>query len=81
VLVDSTGPPLDLAVSGTNRHDSMLIEPNSDSMSAIERGGHPRRRLLSYMRLALRYDRTAQTTAALPRLAVTLTCARRIPTN
>ena len=37
--------------------------------------------LLSYKRLALRYDRTAQTITAVARLAVTLICARRLPTN
>lgn len=37
--------------------------------------------LLSYKRLALRYDRTAATITALARLAVTLICARRLPTN
>jgi hypothetical protein len=35
--------------------------------------------LLSYKRLALRYDRTATTISALARLAVTLICARRLP--
>ena len=34
--------------------------------------------LLSYKRLALRYDRTATTITALARLAVTLICARRL---
>jgi transposase len=37
--------------------------------------------LLSYKRLALRYDRTAATINALARLAVTLICARRLHTN
>ncbi len=36
---------------------------------------------LSYNRLALRYDRTAPTITALARLAVTLICARRLPTD
>ncbi len=36
--------------------------------------------LLSYKRLALRYDYTAVTIDALARLAVTLICARRLPT-
>ena len=36
---------------------------------------------LSYKRLALRYDPTATTITALVRLAVTLICARRLPTN
>jgi hypothetical protein len=37
--------------------------------------------LLSYKRLALRYDRTALTITALARLAVTLICARRLLTD
>jgi hypothetical protein len=37
--------------------------------------------LLSYKRLALRYDRTALTITVLVRLAVTLICARRLPTS
>ncbi len=37
--------------------------------------------LLSYKRLALRYDRTAVTITALAQLAVTLICARRLPMN
>ena len=37
--------------------------------------------LLSYKRLALRYDRTARTITALARLAVTLICARRLLTH
>ncbi len=37
--------------------------------------------LLSYKRLALRYDRSASTITALARLAVTLICARRLWTN
>ena len=37
--------------------------------------------LLSYKRLALRYDRTALTVTALARLAITLICARRLPTD
>jgi transposase len=37
--------------------------------------------LLSYKRLALRYDRTAVTITALAPLAVILTCARRLPTD
>ena len=135
LLVDATGLPLNIAVSGANRHDSMLVEPILDSMPAIKRGGrgHPRRRplklhadkgydiprvrrylrrrgitariarigrdssqrlgrhrwvvertigwLLSYKRLALRYDRTAMTITALARLAITLICARRLPKN
>nr|WP_245785028.1 IS5 family transposase [Geodermatophilus amargosae] len=135
LLVDAGGLPLNVLVSGANRHDSMLVEPILDGMPAIKRGGrgHPRRRplklhgdkgydnpqvrrylrrrgitariarigrdssaclgrhrwvvertlgwLLSYKRLALRYDRTATTITALARLAVTLICARRLPTN
>jgi transposase len=37
--------------------------------------------LLSYKRLALRYDRTTVTIAALARLAVILICARRLPSD
>ena len=37
--------------------------------------------LLSYKRLALRYDRSAATITALARLAITLICARRLPTD
>jgi transposase len=37
--------------------------------------------LLSYKRLALRYDRTARTVTALARLAITLICARRLSTD
>jgi transposase len=37
--------------------------------------------LLSYKRLALRYDRTALSITVLARLAVILICARRLPTN
>ncbi len=37
--------------------------------------------LLSFKRLALRYDRTATTITALACLAVTLVCARRLPVN
>ncbi len=37
--------------------------------------------LLSYKRLALRYDRSASTMNAPARLAVTLICARRLPAN
>src|SRR4051794_23690658 len=46
LLVDATGLPLNIAVSGAHRHDSMLVEPILDGMPAIECGGrgHPRRR-------------------------------------
>jgi transposase len=46
LLVNATGLPLNVAVSGANRHDSMLVEPILDGMPAIKRGGrgHPRRR-------------------------------------
>jgi transposase len=37
--------------------------------------------LLSYKRLALRYDRTTVTITALARLDVTLICARRLPSD
>ena len=37
--------------------------------------------LLSYKRLALRYDCSAAPITALARLAVTLICARRLPAH
>ena len=37
--------------------------------------------LLSYERLALRYDTSATTITALAPLAITLICARRLPTR
>ena len=135
LLVDATGLPLAIAVSGANRHDSRLVEPILDGLRPV-RGvgrGRPRRRpgklhadkgydnhrvrcylhrrritariarigvdssdrlgrhrwivertlgwLLSYKRLALRYDRTVTTITALARLAITLICARRLPTG
>jgi transposase len=48
LLVDAHGLPLNVAVSGANRHDSMLVELILDTMPAIKRGGrgHPRRRPL-----------------------------------
>ena len=135
LLVDAAGLPLNVAVSGADRHDSMLVEPILELMSAIRRGGrgHPRYRpiklhadkgydnprvrrylrqrgitariarigrdssarlgrhrwvvertlgwLLSYKRLALRYDRTTVTITALARLAIILICARRLPSD
>ena len=39
LLVDAAGLPLDVLVSGANRHDSMLVEQILDSMPAIKRGG------------------------------------------
>src|SRR3954469_20462745 len=46
LLVDAGRLPLNVAVSGANRNDSMLVEPILDSMPAIRHGrrGHPRRR-------------------------------------
>src|SRR3712207_2829390 len=46
LLVDANGLPLNIAVSGANRHDSMFLEPMLDSMPAIKGvgRGHPRRR-------------------------------------
>src|SRR3954452_4853509 len=46
LLVAADGLPLNIAVSGANRHDSMFIEPILDSMPAIKGvgRGHPRRR-------------------------------------
>ena len=48
LLVDAHGLPLNVLVSGANRHDSMLVEPILDGMPAIRRGGrgYPRRRPL-----------------------------------
>jgi hypothetical protein len=45
--------PLNIAVSGVNRHDSMLVEPILDSKPAIKGVsiGHPRRQPIK-----LRYD-------------------------
>ncbi|SFT85396.1 Transposase DDE domain-containing protein [Geodermatophilus amargosae] len=39
LLVDAHGLPLNVLISGANRHDSMLVEPILDSMPAIKRGG------------------------------------------
>ncbi len=46
LLVDAHGLPLNVLVSGANRHDSLFVEPILDGMPAIRRGGrgHPRRR-------------------------------------
>lgn len=46
LLVDRAGQPLNVVVSGADRHDSMFIEPLLDTMPAIKVGGrgHPRRR-------------------------------------
>jgi hypothetical protein len=66
--------PLNIAVSGVNRHDSMLVEPILDSKPAIKGVsiGHPRRQpikrqgsLLSSKRLAVHSDCTALTINAL----------------
>lgn len=48
LLVDSTGLPLNVLVSGANRRDSLFVEPILDGMPAIKRRGrgHPRRRPL-----------------------------------
>jgi transposase len=48
LLVDRSGEPLNIAVSGANRHDSMLLEPLLETMPAIKVGGRgrPRRRPL-----------------------------------
>jgi transposase len=127
--------PLAIAITGANRHDSMLVEPILDRLRPVKGTGRgrPRRRpnklhadkaydnrrvrrylrspgitariarigtdssqrlgrhrcvveptvgwLLSYCRLALRYDRTAATITALATHAATMICARRLPTN
>ncbi len=136
LLVTADGLPLNVVLSGANRHDSLFLAPLLDGQRAVKGTGRgrPRRRpaklhadkgydnrrcraylrrrgiaariarigidssqrlgrhrwvvertigwLLSYKRLALRYDRTAATITALARLAVTLICARRLrPTD
>lgn len=135
LLVTADGLPLAIAITGANRHDSMLVEPILDRLRPVKGTGRgrPRRRpvklhadkaydnrrvrrylrtrgitariarigtdsserlgrhrwvaertvgwLLSYRRLALRYDRTATTITALATLAATMICARRLPTN
>ncbi len=45
LLVDAHGLPLNVLVSGANRHDSLFVEPILDSMPAVRIGGrgHPRR--------------------------------------
>jgi transposase len=45
--VDAAGLPLAVAVSGANRHDSMLVEPLLDQIAGVKTGrgpGRPRRR-------------------------------------
>ncbi|WP_432522801.1 IS5 family transposase [Kineococcus sp. SYSU DK006] len=135
LLVTADGLPLNVVLSGANRHDSMLLAPLLDGQRAVKGvgRGRPRRRpvklhadkgydnrrcraylrrrgitariarigiessqrlgrhrwvvertigwLLSYKRLALRYDSSARTITALARLAITLICARRLPTT
>ena len=135
LLVTADGLPLAIAITGANRHDSMLVEPILDRLRPVKGTGRgrPRRRpiklhadkaydnrrvrrylrnrgitariarigmdsserlgrhrwvvertvgwLLSYRRLALRYDRTATTITALATLAATMICARRLTTN
>jgi len=46
LLVDATELPLNVLVSGANRHDSPVVERILDPMPATRRGGrgHPRRR-------------------------------------
>ena len=46
LLVTADGLPLAVAITGANRHDSMLVEPILDSLSPVKgRGrGRPRRR-------------------------------------
>nr|CAA53585.1 unnamed protein product [Leifsonia xyli subsp. cynodontis] len=46
VLTDRNGLPLHVEISGANRHDSMLVEPVLDNITAIKGvgRGRPRRR-------------------------------------
>ena len=46
LLVDKDGQPLNVVISGANRHDSMFIAPLLDTMPAVKIGGrgHPKRR-------------------------------------
>ncbi len=134
LLVDAAGLPVAVAVavSGANRHDSVLVKPILDNLPAVKGAdrGRPRRRpiklhadkgydnrrvrrylarrsitaciarrgvdssdrlgrhrwvversiawLLSFRRLALRYDRSAKTITALATLACALICHRRL---
>ena len=44
-MVDRTGTPLGLTLSGANRHDSMMLAPTLDAVPGIRNGrGRPRRR-------------------------------------
>ena len=133
VLTDRDGLPLHIELSGANRHDSMLVEPVLDNVTAIKGigRGRPTRRphkfhadkaydnrrvrrylrrrgipariarigvesrqrlgkhrwvvertmawILGYRKLATRHDRTATTILAHATLAITITCARRLP--
>ncbi len=133
LLVTADGLPLNVVLSGANRHDSLFLAPLLESQRSVKGAGRgrPRRRpvklhadkgydnrrcraylrrrgiaariarigvessqrlgryrwvvertiswLLSYKRLALRYDTSSCTITALARLAVTLICARRLP--
>ncbi len=143
LLVTADGLPLNVVISGANRHDFLFLAPLLDGQRAVKGTGRgrPRRRplklhadksydnrrcrtylrrrgippraggapsariarisvessqrlsrhrwvveritgwLLSYKRLALPYDTSARTITALARLAVTLICARRLPTR
>lgn len=135
LLVEATGLPLNVAVSGAHRkrQHARRADPGLDAGDQAGGRGHPRRRplklhadkcydvprvrrylrrrgiaariarirrdssarlgrhhwvvertlrwLLSHKRLTLRHDRTAVTINALARLAVTLICARRLPSD
>jgi transposase len=132
LLVTADGLPLAVAITGANRHDSMLVEPILDQLRPVKGTGRgrPRRRpvklhadkaydnrrvrrylrrrgitariarigidsserlgrhrwvvertvgwLLTFRRLALRYDRSEATITALTTLAVTMICIRRL---
>jgi transposase len=44
-VVDRTGTPLGLSLSGANRHDSLMLAPTLDAVPPVRHGpGRPRRR-------------------------------------
>jgi transposase len=45
VVVDRTGTPLGISLSGANRHDSLMLAPTLDAVPPVRHGrGRPRRR-------------------------------------
>ncbi len=133
LLVTADGLPINVVLSGANRHDSLFLAPLLDRQRSVKGTGRGRPRrgplklhadkgydnrrvraylrrrgiaariaridvessqrlgqyrwvvertiswLLSYKRLALRYDTSSTTITALACLAVTLICVRRLP--